>query len=233
MNVLDIFFPKRCPVCLRALPFGNKLICDPCRSKIRYVEEPTCLKCGKPIADLTREYCLDCAEEMPPYERGIAYAEYSSFYMRRMLSEVKYRENAAVLDFPCSDFAARKGKEIRSFGAEVLIPVPIHKKKRKIRGYNQATEIANRIGKSLSIPVDDMFLFRTENTGAQKERSKEERAKNLQNAFSVCSEKTYEKVLLVDDIYTTGATVSCCAETLKEAGVKEVYVLVLAIGREN
>ena len=91
--LIDLLYPKHCPVCLDALPPGKKLICEPCRKKIRYVRGAVCFKCGKPIEDESREYCKNCESRMPGFVKGLAWAEYSSFYTRRMLSEVKYHGN--------------------------------------------------------------------------------------------------------------------------------------------
>ena len=233
MEWIDILYPKRCPVCLTALKPGTTLICPECTGKIRYVRGATCYACGKPLSDPSKEYCHNCEERRPPFKKGISWAEYSSKYIRRLLSEVKYHENCQLLDFPCLDFCEKHKEEIASWNAEALIPVPVHEKRRRVRGYNQAEEIANRVSKHLSIPVDPTVLIRTENTKAQKELTAEERMKNLSRAFKcTATEVNYQTVILVDDIYTTGSTASACTEALLRSGVKTVYFLSLAIGRD-
>ena len=232
MPILDLFYPKHCPVCLTALPPGKTLICSECRKKIRLIEEPVCCKCGRPVRDETREFCASCERSMPHFERNIIWADYSSFYIRRMLSEVKYHENRQLLDYPCLDFSERHRSEILSFGAEVLIPVPVHEKRLRERGYNQAEEIAKRLSASLGIPLDSGCLIRKASTAAQKNLGRRERALNLLSAFEAeDGAKKYKSVILVDDIYTTGATLNSCTRVLKNAGVGKVFALTLSAGR--
>ena len=234
MSFTDLLYPKHCPVCLDALPPGRTLICDPCRKKIRYVKGPRCMKCGKPLADETLEYCGNCEKRMPSFVKGISWAEYTSRYVRRMLSEVKYHENPQLLDFPCLDFGERIREEAAAWQAEALIPVPVHASRLRERGYNQAEEIANRLGAVFGIPVETGLLVRRERTTAQKELNEQERRNNLASAFFVPpSHPSYHTVVLVDDIYTTGSTAEACTRALMNAGISEVYLLTLAIGRDH
>ena len=250
MSLLDWLYPKRCPICLDALPPGKKLICGPCRERVRRVESPTCMKCGKPLSDETFEYCKNCESHMPPFVRGLSWAEYSSKYIRRMLTEVKYHENPQLLDYPCLDFAEGIADGVLDekkvlYGleklvandpekAEALVPVPVHRSKLIERGYNQAEEITKRLSKHLGLPSDSALLIRREKTRAQKELTEIERRNNLATAFFVPPQHTaYQTVILVDDIYTTGSTAEACTRTLLNAGISKVYFLSLAIGRDN
>ena len=234
MAIIDLIYPKRCPVCLDALPYGGELICEPCRKKVRYVQGAVCYRCGKPLADESREYCTGCEKKKPPFIKGIAWAEYTSKYVRRMLSEVKYHGDTQLLDFPCKDMAERFEDEVRSWGAEVIIPVPVHFSRRMVRGYNQAEEIAKRLGEVWKLPVDPDFLIRAEKTEAQKKLTGEKRAENLRRAFQTDGPfRKYRRVILVDDIYTTGSTMIACTRALMAAGVEEVYTAVLATGRDR
>ncbi len=215
------------------LPPGRQLICAPCRKKIRYVSGPVCCLCGKPLRDENAEYCSSCRKERPGFVQGIAWAEYSSRYIRRFLAQVKYHNGRQLLDYPCQDFAKRISGRVKRWNAQALIPVPVHEERRRLRGYNQAEEIAVRLSRELEIPVDPCLLYRTENTEAQKDLGALKRHENLLHAFSAKRrEHPYHTVILVDDIYTTGATASACTLALKRAGVRAVYVLVLAISRD-
>ena len=116
--------------------------------------------------------------------------------------------------------ADRCGRMIRMWSPDVIIPVPIHISKYKERGFNQAGLIAQALGRAMQIPVDEEYLVRIVKTQPMKELSNRERIKNLQNAFQVREKVVrYRKVLIVDDIYTTGATFDACAAVLKDAGV--------------
>lgn len=211
----------------------DELICPPCAKKIRRVSAPVCYRCGKPMNDETREYCENCEKRMPSFRQGIAWAEYASFYVRRMMSEAKYHSNCQILDYPCKDFAARNRERIALWHAEALIPVPVHEKKYRERGYNQAEEIANRLSIYLGIPVDSTLLVRKENTKAQKTLSETQRFENLLRAFDATRPSPYRTVILVDDIYTTGSTAECCTRALMKAGAETVYFMALAIGRDT
>ena len=232
--LLDLVLPKHCPVCLDVLPPGENLICAPCRKRIRYVRDPVCLKCGKPLSDETRAFCRSCEKRQPSFERCFAWAEYSSDLIRRMLSEVKYHGNAQLLDFPCQDFAEKVREKLQIYHPEVLIPVPVHEKRFRERGYNQAEEIAVRLSRVLGIPVDPDCLLRVRETKAQKELTDAGRALNLRQAFRTREERIpYRTAVLVDDIYTTGSTAEACTRILRRAGAECVLVLVLAIGRDG
>ena len=234
MGIIDWIYPKHCPVCLDALPPGDRLICAPCRKKIRYVRGAVCYLCGKPLKDAGEEFCRGCRARRPSYDGGLSYAEYSSKYIRRMLYEVKYHRNRQLLDFPCADFAERIKDRVRWWQAEALIPVPVHPSKRLLRGYNQAEEIAKWLSKPLGVPVDASMLRRTGKTRAQKELTAEARLRNLSAAFAAGGNpKGYRRVILVDDIVTTGSTAIACANALKGAGVRNVYLLSMAIGRDE
>ena len=112
-----------------------------------------------------------------------------------------------------------------------MIPVPIHKRKLEKRGYNQAELLATALGKKLDIPVERELLARVVNTEPQKSLDPEHREQNLKKAFQ-CIEKSvsYKKALLVDDIYTTGATIEACTKGLHAAGIPDVYYTSVAIG---
>ena len=231
--LLDLIYPRRCPVCLAALPPGKMLICPPCKERIRYVKGPVCYKCGKPLSDETRELCRNCEKRIPSFVEGISWAEYTSDYTRRMMNEVKYHGDPHLLDFPCEDLLRRQGERMRSWNAEVLIPVPLHRKRLLKRGYNQAEEIARRLSKGLGIPVDPELLLRRAETKAQKKLSSEGRAMNLMGAFQTSRPCPYRRVILVDDIYTTGATAEACTRTLLSAGAEQVFFISLAIGHDD
>ena len=232
MSFIDFFYPKRCPVCLDVLPPGRRLICAPCERKVRRVSGPVCYKCGRPLAEEQEEYCRSCSRRKPSFVKSMAYAEYTSYALRRMISEVKYHGDCQLLDYPCMDFAERTAEEVRKWKAEVLIPVPVHRERLRMRGYNQAEEIANRLSEVWKIPVDAGYLSRVKRTAAQKELTDTERMTNLYDAFSLTGDPgKYRTVILIDDIYTTGSTLESCTRVLLRAGVRQVYGAVLLIGR--
>ena len=232
MIITDLFYPKRCPVCLDLLPPGRRLICPPCERKMKRVSGPVCYICGRLLSDENEEYCKGCRTRRPSFIKCTAYAEYASPAMRRMIAEVKYHGDCQLLDYPCLDFAERMRAEVREYGAEALIPVPVHRDRLLVRGYNQAEEIADRLAKVFGIPVDPDYLSRVKKTTAQKELTDTARMTNLYDAFRLSGEPgKYRCVILVDDIYTTGSTIESCARVLRQAGTDRVYALVLFTSR--
>lgn len=229
--IYEILFPRRCPVCLDiVLPKGD-LICPECVGRMAYLEEPLCKRCGKKIDTDEAEYCSDCMHHKRSFEAGISLLRYTDPLVQRLLTRVKYHNARQLLDYPCQQLCRRYGAQIRSWNACGLVPVPLHAKKHRRRGYNQAEEIAVRIGSELQLPVLDHILIRTQATAPQKELNNTQRFVNLLQAFSAGEKASaYHTLILVDDIYTTGSTAEVCARVLKKAGVKQVYVITLSAG---
>ena len=204
--------------------------CPECRKKVSFVTEPRCKKCGKAIVQETKEYCRDCAKSRRSFVQGIVLASYTP-EVRHALSAVKYGNLRQHLDFFCQELVELRGREIRGWEAEVLIPVPLHPSKRRQRGFNQAEEICVRLSRLLGISVDTKVLYRGRKTAPQKDLNDRQRLANLVEAFGVYQDAVrYGRVILVDDIYTTGSTVEACTRVLLRAGVEEVYVVCLAAG---
>ena len=123
------------------------------------------------------------------------------------------------------------GSFIRNIGAEGIVPIPLHKSRRRIRGYNQAELLAGALGKRVGIPVYPRMLIRVRNTKPQKTLNPEERQNNLKRAFNMGQNDVKLKVIIIiDDIYTTGTTIDEAARVLKEAGAEKVYFITLACG---
>jgi len=116
-------------------------------------------------------------------------------------------------------------------GIEVIVPVPMFAAKKRSRGYNQAEVFARALGRECAVPVEEKLVVRTKNTMPQKSLNDKQRKDNLKGAFQVRTNIVkYSKILLVDDIYTTGATIDAIAELLKKSGAKEVYFLSICVG---
>lgn len=233
-KILQILFPKTCPICGDILEKGRE-ICPECKQRLIYIREPKCKKCGKPFDkreydSQTREYCGDCTKLPHSYEHGMAVFRYNE-EIRESIFRFKYHNQRTYADFYGKEMAKSYGRYIQSLGIEVIIPVPLSKKKRRNRGFNQAELMANICGKQLGIPVDCGKLLRFRDTVPQKELNHIERRKNLKNAFIIeKNDVKYKKILLVDDIYTTGSTIDACAEMLRQDGAEKVYFISLSIG---
>ena len=231
--ILDLLYPKRCPICENiVIPKGN-LICRACYEGLPFVKEPCCAKCGKPLGNMEKEYCYDCEKRTFHYERGYGLWTYDK-QMKNSISAFKYRGKREYADFFGQQLLLRYETWIRFIGIEVIIPVPIHSKKLRTRGYNQAGILAEIVGAGTNLPVEEV-LERCINTRPQKVLDNRERIYNLQNAFRINSKKNFcvkgKKILLIDDIYTTGSTIEVCTNALLKEGAEKVYFLCLCIGK--
>lgn len=208
----------------------NRLVCMPCNKKLSYIALPKCMKCGKQLYDESDEFCADCKRIKHEFTRGVGVFSYNK-NIKDAMYRFKYSNKRDYAMFFGSVLAERYGYQIRRWNVEAVIPVPLHRLKYLKRGYNQAELIAKELAKQTGLLVDSKLLLRCRKTRAMKELNDEERVKNLQNAFKLSENIVkYKRVLLVDDIYTTGATMDACAGVLKAGGVKEVYCAGICIG---
>ena len=227
--LIELVFPRRCPVCDKiAIPYGG-LICLECHDKIRYVGNLYCKKCGKKIRSADGEICFDCKKGKHSFDRGRAIYEYTS--VKESLYRFKYSGRKEYADFFGLEISCLLKDEIRRWNPDALIPVPLHRSKVRRRGYNQAELIADVIGKHMGIPVRTDLIERCKKTVPQKELSLAARQNNLKKAFKICrNDVKLKTIILIDDIFTTGSTLDSMASELKLAGVANVYFITLASG---
>lgn len=229
-RILDILYPPRCPVCTVILPAGQ-LICEECEKQIVYVKEPFCKSCGKPLESEREEYCYDCRRRQHTYEAGVALVVYQGA-VKKSLYAFKYQNKREYVRFYAKRTAERYAEWIRRHQIEAIVPIPLHKKRKRKRGYNQAELYADELGRLMGIPVVKNGLVRTKNTRPQKELNDVQRKNNLKKAFKCNPDIVqFRYVLLVDDIYTTGSTIDAAAAELKRSGVRCVYFVCISIGR--
>lgn len=232
MGILDILYPARCPVC-HGVRQGKDDICPSCQKKLPYIKEPRCKKCGKEIEKPEQEYCRDCQRFPHSFDRGAAVFAYDEI-MRHSIAMFKYHNRREYARVYAKEMYRHCRKFLEYCAPEVILPVPVHKQKKRQRGFNQAELLAKELGKLIDVPVDTKYLVRKEKTVPQKELTRRQRKANLKKAFEVCGEKRYyERVLLVDDIYTTGATIDAVSEILKENQVKIIFFLTICVGRSD
>lgn len=206
-----------------------------------------CVVCGNYI-DETRKYglCDHCIRHMnfgcstfdcsPYFQYGFAAMGYG-LYERRLIFNLKYNGKTymapiiAQIMYDAIYNQVVQGKDCPILDADMIIPVPIHEKRLKERGFNQTERIAKHLGRKISINVEPNVLKRVKETHTQRALSAEERKSNMEDAFIVPENKIQKvknkRIILLDDIYTTGATVTSCAKTLYEAGAEKISVLTL------
>ncbi len=207
----------------------EKGCCEECRPKLKYISEPWCLKCGAPVVNSEDSYCPSCMVRKHLFTAGRALYEYSS--VRTSIYRFKYSGRAEYGEFYGREMAEKLKEQLKKWKPDGLIPIPLHAAKERLRGYNQAEKLARAIGRYCDIPVFDRIVFRRQKTRPMKELNVKERQNNLKKAFIIPQDVVkLKRVVLVDDIYTTGTTMDSVAGLLLEKGVLEVYTLTLAIG---
>lgn len=226
--VLDILYPRRCAICDGVLPFGEKGCHKTCKQTIQYIGATVCCKCGKPVKE-EEEYCQDC--KMRPHAFDQARALYPYSYVRLSIYRYKYGGRKEYGAFFGREMAEHFEDYIKRIHPDALIPVPLHRKRKRKRGFNQAEILAEEIGKILQIPVWKKTVFRVKNTKPMKNVEGNARQNNLKKAFKIRgNDVKLKSIILIDDIYTTGATVDTIAALLKAAGAERIFVLALSCG---
>lgn len=226
--LLDLIFPRRCFVCDDLLPLGRTELCDVCKKKIQYNRGAVCFKCGKPVKE-EEEYCYDCKRKKHFFVQGVALFPYE--YIRKSLYRYKYQGRQEYAVGYAKHMAYHFSEKRRQWRPDALIPVPLHKKKRKKRGYNQAELIARELGRYWNLPVITNLVVRTKNTRPMKEIDGTERQNNLKKAFKLGeNDVKLNTIIIIDDIYTTGSTIDAVSRVCQEAGIVNIYFMAVSIG---
>lgn len=227
--LFDLLFPKRCPICDEIIGFGKGYICKSCRESIHFIGKDFCMKCGKPLEG-EEEYCFDCKSRRHSYHRGAAVFEYHS--IAPAIYRFKYGGRQEYAEFFGRCMAERLGEQIKQWNPQALVPVPIHRSRRRIRGYNQAELLAEVLSRQIEIPVKKNLIIRIKKTVPQKALNDRERQNNLKKAFKILkNDVKLNTIVIIDDIYTTGNTIDSMADVLREAGIEKIYYAALAIGK--
>ncbi len=218
---LNLLFPKWCIGCGKEGSF----ICHSCRSSLPRVMSPLCPKCGRPQP--SGILCSSCVSWQAEID-GIRSPFRFDGVMRQAVYQLKYR-NLRVLAAPLAQLL-NDYLVTNPVPGEVLVPVPLHRKRLRERGYNQSSLLARELGKLTNLLVVDGCLIRQRHASPQARASTvDERQSNVADAFAGCDQKLRDKrVLLIDDVSTSGATLNACAAALKAAGATSVWGLVLA-----
>jgi len=229
-TVLGIIYPPTCIGCGGATGEPHTL-CARCWSEIQFIERPYCERLGTPFAvDLGMALLSPAAIADPPvFERARAAARYDDV-ARKLVHRLKYGDRLE-LGRALSAMMVRSGAELLT-DAEIVVPVPLHRWRLWWRRFNQAMALASVIAKRSGLPCDPSLLARVKATKPQVGLSKAQRGENLQGAFRVPAEAkprlAGKRVLLVDDVMTTGATANAASRALLRGGAKAVDVLVFA-----
>jgi ComF family protein len=230
--VLNTIFPLKCEVCQQQLPLtAGARICPVCRGKVLAIGEYFCRKCGRSM-QINTSFCVDCYGLDSLYYNSIRAAGIYHGVLREAIQAFKYKRRSC-LGTELGEFMLNSYREhFPQITIDTLVPVPLHKKQSIKRQYNQSAVLAGNLSKATGIPVFPKTLARIRETRPQYTLNKQERAENIKNAFQVKdgTQLPGAKVMVIDDICTTGSTINECARVLKQAGATEVHGLVLAHG---
>ncbi len=229
--LLDLFYPPSCPLCDEILKKGEKYCCKECGQKLPWIGADYCLKCGKPVSDDTQEYCPDCLKFEHYFDQGTAPFVYKGD-LRHSIYRMKHENRRDYIDFYAWVMAASCKRYLNVWRPDLILAVPMQKKRKRKRGYNQSELLGKKISQYLDIPFEKDVLQCTRQTEEQKTLGRKERMKNLRGSFSVKKELNgIQNVLIADDVYTTGSTMDEISRVLKQAGVKHVFFVVLCTGK--
>jgi ComF family protein len=189
------------------------------------------MKCGKPVRRAEQEFCHDCTVTTHHFDRGIALWLHKP-PVSNSIYQFKYHNQRAFGKYYAREMSKRFKNLIREWDPNCIIPIPLHKSRKRKRGYNQAEILAKELGKRCHLLVDTKSVVRRVDTRPQKELNNKQRKRNLNKAFYVTKHwKKWKNVLLIDDIYTTGNTIDSVAELLMKKGAEKVYFLSISIGQ--
>jgi ComF family protein len=226
---IDTLLPPRCLLCGKVIHHDDSL-CSECFKNITFITHPYCQYCGSPLPEdiFNEACCVHCLKKKPPFRMcrsAVIYDDYSKHL---------------VLDFKFADHTENKnllarwlllaGEDIFHNGVDVIIPVPLHFRRLFKRKYNQSAMLAAELSMLSHIPAEFTALKKIRHTTPQVHCNGKQRLKNIKDAFEVTAldKVKGKRILLIDDVYTTGATLRECARVLKKAGAKSVDAITVA-----
>lgn len=227
--LLDILYPKKCPLCHEVLRDRNQLLCGKCAEKIHPFSGALCMKCGKPVK-MGEEYCTVCREGGHYFAEGRSIFPYGEIW-RQSLVRFKYYGCREYGDFYAKAMSMYGRRYLERWNPQLIVPVPLHPAKKRMRGFNQAAYLAEKLSCYTGIPWTDSLVLKIRNTRSQKKLDAVHRRNNLRNAYEVTQKLDGISILVVDDVYTTGSTMDAMAMCLKDAGAQAVYFLAVCAGR--
>lgn len=233
--VTSVLFPAPCRICDQILTNASRIpICNRCLESFEKIMPSMCECCGRPFASAVanqavRPLCRLCRLNVFGFDRARSFAIYNDTLFEAILL-MKYEEVTRLGHWFAGRIAESVANEPLEWCADVVVPVPLHPERRRERGYNQAELIARPLAKKMGIRVDTSLLSRTRPRPPRLLLSRSERWKSVHGAYATPDGAKVDKlrILLVDDVMTTGATLDACARSLKRAGAARVTGLTVA-----
>jgi ComF family protein len=236
-GLASILFPAPCRLCGRILSESGRIpICRSCLDQLTPWNLPLCPRCGRPfasaaaVAGIEHPLCHGCRRGLYDFDFARSYGAYSSS-MAGAVVMLKYEQVTPLADWFAARLLPLVHEHPEQFAADVVVPVPLHRARHRERGYNQAELIARALAKRLHLPYRSHLLVRTRPRPEKQRLTVRERWHSVRNAFDTREGAQVDKlrVLLVDDVLTTGATLDACSRALREAGA--AYVAAITVAR--
>ncbi|HEV8385895.1 MAG TPA: ComF family protein [Candidatus Acidoferrales bacterium] len=231
----SLVFPAPCRICEATLLNASRIpICQACLNSFEPLAGAACQKCGRPFASAVavagvQPLCHLCRRDVYHFDRARSFAVYNDAMVRAIVL-LKYHAVTPLGGW----FAARLAEMVvcdpEAFAADVVVPVPLHSSRLQERGYNQAELIARPLARRLGLPLRPVLLVRTRSRPGKLKLTRKERWLTVRGAYAMRADTKIDKVrvLLVDDVFTTGATLDACARVLRQAGASRVVALTVA-----
>lgn len=233
-KLLDVIFPRTCAGCGQNSEISDPALCWDCRSQLALISHPFCSVCGEPLhGRIDHEFvCHTCTRHPPGYRRARAALHYNKLG-KRLITQFKYHHALWVEDLLVDLLHSCVSAHYLPAEMDGICVVPLHPVKQRMRGYNQSLLLARKLSKRMGKPLLGVGnLRRVRPTSSQTRLTARQRITNVADAFKIKSPREFagKALLLVDDVLTTGATVSVCARELQLAGAASVDVVTVARG---
>ncbi|HEX9047242.1 MAG TPA: ComF family protein [Verrucomicrobiae bacterium] len=231
---LGLLYPEVCQLCnSEPATHGDGFVGSKCWSRVRFIRPPFCDRCGLPFeGELTHSFvCSNCHDQELHFTRARS-AVVARTVVLEAIHRFKYGRALWFEPFLADLLVREAAPVLRDERWDCIMPVPLHPLKEREREFNQAARLARPLARAANLPLEQKALRRVTPTATQTLLSREERAQNMQNAFAVPAGTRLDgkRIILVDDVFTTGATTNACARALRKAGAAEVGVWTLARG---
>ncbi len=224
--IKNIFFPCLCAYCKKKIP--KNYLCRECKEKIILLYPPRCPYCFRKLFHYRITPCKRCSKKIIYYSNLISITAYQE-PMPTLIHSFKYHN----LDYLKNLFSQLMISHLTKIGFngsnyDGIVPVPLHKHQLKARGYNQSLLLAKLLSNYFKIPLSDDIISVTEFRPSQTKFKRQKRQKNVEGIFRIAKELKNRNIILIDDVFTTGATINSCSQVLKENGAKIITVITLS-----
>ena len=233
-SALNLFYPPVCQICHEERAGEAEGYVGPkCRAEARPLRPPFCTTCGRPFAgEITATFeCADCRATEWHFQSARA-AVVTNGFILEVLHKFKYGGGIYLENYLAELLVKRAAPKLRASEWHWIVPVPLHPVKRREREFNQAERLAARLSQATGIPLNAGLVRRVKSTQTQTRLTREQRAENMRRAFAFggCARLAGERIVLVDDVMTIGATTNACAQALRAGGAGDIAVWTVARG---